>query len=249
MDKYLKEKSILKRSIPNRFQDVLESNNAIIAGGAITSIFSSDEINDYDLFFRTKNDRQRVLNYLNDSNDDTVPQIFYEYKEKPEIRKIYETETAITFEVEDLIVQVIVMDGIIDQPEKIIESFDFTISQGCYDFKIDEFIFKENFLKDLAQKKLVYTGSEYPIATLLRMKKFIKRGFDISGINCIKIGLDIERLNIKTIRGLREQLLGVDVMLLKDFWEQYDEGEREFQYEKFIQRLGEYLELQYRKEV
>ena len=67
--KYLYEKNKLEEVINNCSRDMIDSmnkNNAIIAGGAITSVFTNSPVNDLDLYFRTSQD---MSNFLLDMED------------------------------------------------------------------------------------------------------------------------------------------------------------------------------------
>ena len=53
-----KEQSALERYMGEELVDLCKASNAIIAGGAITSIFTDKEINDLDVYFRTFEDME-----------------------------------------------------------------------------------------------------------------------------------------------------------------------------------------------
>ena len=53
---YKKEEYILRKSIGEELVKLFTKHNCVLAGGAITSIFSGNRINDYDIYFHTKVD-------------------------------------------------------------------------------------------------------------------------------------------------------------------------------------------------
>lgn len=59
-------------------------------------------------------------------------------------------------------------------------------------------------------KELIYSGSRYPICSLFRIRKFIKRGWTIKASEVFKIAWDINKLNLNDIDVLQDQLTGVD---------------------------------------
>lgn len=59
-------------------------------------------------------------------------------------------------------------------------------------------------------KELVYSGSKYPICSLFRIRKFIKRGWTIKASEVFKIAWDINKLDLDDILVLQDQLCGVD---------------------------------------
>jgi hypothetical protein len=58
---------------------------------------------------------------------------------------------------------------------------------------------------------LIYQGSFYPVTSIIRAKKFIKRGFNISAGEMLKIMFQISSLDLTDPNVLEEQLIGVDV--------------------------------------
>lgn len=79
------------------------------------------------------------------------------------------------------------------------------------------FTFKEGLVRNLAAvesiltKQLRYQGSHYPVTSIIRAKKFIKRGFNISAGELLKIMFQISSLDLSNPDILEEQLIGVDV--------------------------------------
>lgn len=57
---YQKEKNKLKRLLPKTFE-ILKNYNCYIAGGAITSLFTGQDINDVDIYFKDKAELFRLL--------------------------------------------------------------------------------------------------------------------------------------------------------------------------------------------
>ena len=65
-------------------------------------------------------------------------------------------------------------------------------------------------LEAILTKDLRYIGSKYPICSLLRMRKFIDRGWTISAGQVLKMAFQIKDLNLYDVLTLKEQLIGVD---------------------------------------
>lgn len=59
----------LKLLITEDIWEVLKEHKAIIAGGAITSIFTNQPINDIDVYFRSEEDLHRVILRLGGMGD------------------------------------------------------------------------------------------------------------------------------------------------------------------------------------
>lgn len=66
-------------------------------------------------------------------------------------------------------------------------------------------------LESLLSKDLRYQGSLYPITSIVRMKKFILRGWKIGAGEMLKIMFQISQLDLTNVEVLEQQLIGVDV--------------------------------------
>jgi len=95
--------------------------------------------------------------------------------------------------------------------EEIHKNYDFVHCQGVYDYATNQLYLSEDTLKSLLSKQLIYNGSLYPIASVLRLRKFIKRGWNISAGQVLKILHQISKVDWNNPDQLREQLMGVDV--------------------------------------
>lgn len=65
-------------------------------------------------------------------------------------------------------------------------------------------------LESTLARELKYIGSRYPICSMFRLKKFIKRGWTITAGEMLKIAWDISKLDLNDREVLQEQLTGVD---------------------------------------
>lgn len=95
-------------------------------------------------------------------------------------------------------------------PEQIHETFDYVHATNYFTFK-DGLVTNIDALHSLLGKQLRYQGSHYPLTSIIRMKKFIKRGWNISAGEMLKIMMHISKLDLKDPDVLEEQLIGVDV--------------------------------------
>lgn len=66
-------------------------------------------------------------------------------------------------------------------------------------------------MESLITKQLVYQGSLYPLTSIIRVRKFIKRKWNIGAGELLKIMFHISELDLKDVQVLEEQLIGVDV--------------------------------------
>lgn len=72
-------------------------------------------------------------------------------------------------------------------------------------------VLRQDALESILSKELKYVGSLYPICSMFRIKKFIKRGWSITAGEMLKISWDISKLNLTNMEVLKDQLVGVDV--------------------------------------
>jgi hypothetical protein len=94
--------------------------------------------------------------------------------------------------------------------EQIHKSFDFIHATNYWDFKTG-LTCNTDALLSLMTKTLKYHGSLYPVTSIMRMKKFVKRGFNIGAGEIMKIIMQINELDLTNPDVLEEQLTGVDV--------------------------------------
>lgn len=59
--KYIVEQKKLESLLDKEIWELFGTHNAIVAGGAITSLFCSRDINDVDVYFRSEKDLVKVL--------------------------------------------------------------------------------------------------------------------------------------------------------------------------------------------
>jgi hypothetical protein len=65
-------------------------------------------------------------------------------------------------------------------------------------------------MEALLTRELRYTGSKYPVCSLIRLRKFIKRGWTVNAGQILKMVMQASELNLKDIRVMQDQLTGVD---------------------------------------
>ncbi len=95
-------------------------------------------------------------------------------------------------------------------PEQIHETFDYIHATNYFTFK-DGLVLNKEALESLITKNLVYQGSLYPVTSIIRMKKFIGRGFTMNAGEVLKVLFQVSALDLTDIEVLEEQLIGVDV--------------------------------------
>jgi len=101
-------------------------------------------------------------------------------------------------------------------PDKIHENFDFVHATSYWTSWEKKVVTNTEALESLLGRYLIYKGSKYPVASVLRARKFIKRGWNIDAGQYLKMIFQINRLDLYDVYTLEEQLTGVDLMY---FWQ------------------------------
>ena len=155
-----------------------------IAGGAVLSALTNSEINDYDIYPKNKEALKDILLLLNKEC------VIVKISEKTITFKsnhIYNSNN------ERITLQVVILDYY-DDPEKLIQTFDFTVCMAAFDCDTKEYYFGENFYPDIATKTLSFSGNTiYPFNSFLRSSKYVKKGFEFPKQEMIKLSLAIAK--------------------------------------------------------
>jgi len=147
--------------------------NSFIAGGALTSVFTGQPINDVDIYFKTKEAFIDAVRSAYDSG----------------LWCVAASDRAVTFAQGDDIVQLMLFDFFEDANE-IFDAFDFTACMAAYDVDAESFVFHRDFFKHNAQRHLSFhSGTRYPFGSLLRTIKYRERGYKLGRGDLLRIAL------------------------------------------------------------
>lgn len=147
--------------------------NSFIAGGALTSVFTGQPINDVDIYFKTK-----------EAFIDAVRSAY-----GSGLWCVAASDRAVTFAQGDDIVQLMLFDFFEDANE-IFDAFDFTACMAAYDVDAESFVFHRDFFKHNAQRHLSFhSGTRYPFGSLLRTIKYRERGYKLGRGDLLRIAL------------------------------------------------------------
>ena len=104
------------------------------------------------------------------------------------------------------------------EPEEIHKNYDFIHATNYWTYNTGA-ILNQRALEAILNKELHYIGSKYPICSLVRTRKFIKRGWQINAGQYVKMSFQISKLNLEDIYVLEDQLVGVDSIYFLNFLE------------------------------
>jgi hypothetical protein len=230
-------------SLPTEDLKDIVLHNTIITGGAITSLLLGEKPKDYDIYFKDSGSAMTLVNYylkkLDLGEDVLVEQYDFENirgevetrirvfirstgfrkfpKEAP-FGVAYISDNAISLY--DKIQLVIRFYG---DAGKIHDSYDFSHAKCWYDNASYQLYTPENALMAIINKSLIYEGSLYPLATLFRVRKFLKRGWTISAGQILKIAWQIPLIDFTDVAVLKDQLIGVDTVYMESLIKQLNE--------------------------
>lgn len=142
-----------------------------------------------------------IVDKLDDVKETLVPE-----DGKPKYRPVFLSSNAIT-----LSNQVQLIIRFYGTPDEIHENYDFVHCTNYYDGGSGELVLRKEALEALLARELRYVGSKYPLCSLIRVRKFVARGWSINAGQILKMSMQLNALNLTDFKVLRDQLTGVDV--------------------------------------
>lgn len=140
---------------------------------------------------------------IEDTYQDTEEKALANEEEK--YRPIFLTSNAITLSGK---IQIIIR--FFGEPEEIHKNYDFVHCTNYWSSKDDELTLQPKALESLLSRELRYVGSKYPICSMVRVRKFVARGWRINAGQLVKMAFQISKLNLEDFAVLEDQLTGVD---------------------------------------
>lgn len=140
-----------------------------------------------------------------DAGDEVPADVLNTNNAKPKYRPVFLSANAITL-----------ADGIqlvtrfIGEPEVIHKYYDF-VHCTCYWSSWDgKIVLPAAALEAILTKELRYVGSLYPLCSIIRIRKFVARGWHINAGQILKMCFQLGDLDLRNIEVLEDQLTGVD---------------------------------------
>ncbi|MDH5182308.1 MAG: hypothetical protein OEX12_00325 [Gammaproteobacteria bacterium] len=244
----------------------LAFRHAIVSGGSIASMLSGEKVNDYDIYFQTKETALAVAEYYvnifnkntgyedGDSDtymptvvEDSIQNIKGEVEERVTIYMrsegvAAESETVargLSFDDDDDAEEDLkAVEGLVNEedyrpvflsrnaitltnrvqiiirffgaPEEIHKNFDFAHTLCWWRARDGKLHIEQEALQCMMSRVLLYRGSLYPLASIFRVRKFLRRGWRITAGQLLKIMWQISEVDLSDRTILEEQLIGVD---------------------------------------
>ena len=191
---YEAERKLITQALPLHF------DNAFVAGGAVTSVFTNAKINDVDVYFKSRRAFETG--------------VYQAYEDG--LWCVAASKRAVTFaDGVGNIAQLMHFD-FFPAAEDIFKAFDFTVCMGAFDLDIKKdddpdsgFVFHPDFLKHNSQRFLKFNaGTRYPLASATRVLKYQQRGYTIGKGDIMKIALSVRGVTINSWDDLKDQIGG-----------------------------------------
>lgn len=224
------EEKAIEEIINAKFSDWLSSitdpavsyvveRNTIITGGCIASMLLDEPINDFDVYMRTEEAAYLLAKYYCNmappgvEPEPTENRITIKLPNGRGIRKrspqgkyqvAYISPLAITLT--DKIQFTVRFFG---SPSEIHQNYDFLHCKAYWESRDRRLVIHSKVRRAIEKKKLIYVGSAYPVASVVRTKKFVKRGWKMDAGQLIKMSLQISDLDLSDKEQLKEQLVGM----------------------------------------
>lgn len=144
------------------------------------------------------------------SEADEIPANCLDEEDKKKYRPLFLTDNAITLS--DKVQLVIRFYG---EAKQIHTNFDFVHCCNYWIPHSNKLVLKKNALVSILTKELKYIGSKYPLCSIVRLRKFIKRGWTINAGEILKICFQLSELDLTRVEVLEDQLVGVDTAYFK----------------------------------
>lgn len=238
---YIVQQTRLLKGLDSDVIRILTKYDCYCCGGAITSVFTGREINDYDIYSVNKDNPSKIVEELKEIDFELKVISHNAYSL---VRKSKKDKNR-----KRLKIQIIKYENFCNENiEDTFNYFDFSCCMGAYSFSKKEFFLDKNFLVDNMEKRLRFnSGTEYPICSLYRTKKYQDKGYTLPGVEMIKIALAINNLNMKNYKDLKQQLMGIDTAFLKPLTDVLLNEEEEYEFDTFKDILSNFYSDYYEK--
>lgn len=200
--------------------DTFKGLECFVAGGFWTSVFTGAEINDVDVYFRDIKSLNTFIascfSRLEDDSEDEDENIFVKDLDNLNIdwalglHCVGYTDKSVIFQTKAGLTIQCIHTKFYQSPKEIFDTFDYTINMCAYDFKDDMLVMDDNFLPDLAARRLIVNPkTSFPIISQLRIDKYKQRGYHINRKEFLKLSCAVAALNLSTWDEAIGQLAGM----------------------------------------
>jgi len=94
--------------------------------------------------------------------------------------------------------------------DEIHSNYDFVHCTNYWTAGNNDLVLRPAALESILAKELIYVGSKYPLCSIIRTRKFLKRGWYLNAGQYLKMCFQLSLLDLTKIEVLSDQLVGVD---------------------------------------
>lgn len=113
----------------------------------------------------------------------------------------------------------------IGKPETIHSNYDFVHTMNYWTPR-EGLVLNKDSLASIISKELIYVGSKYPLASIIRTRKFIKRNWTVNAGQYVKMALQLNNMDLTNLDIFKEQLTGVDLTYFQSMIDSIPEGQK-----------------------
>lgn len=169
---------------------------AMIAGGALTSAFTHNEIKDIDIYFRNIESMTKAFVKVTDDWEN----VYLGHTDKSITLRDSETGATVQF----------IHFDYFDSLPAVFEAFDFTVCMAGIDLKDGTLHMAPEFLSDVTSRTLHFNrGTRFPYISLIRTRKYQDKGYKIGKGSILAIANACAQWRIGNWEHAKEQLGGV----------------------------------------
>lgn len=220
--------SLIDREVEELFREV----GAIVAGGAITSLFTRSDVNDLDVYFPSEEALFHTVAVIFGRDDYhplplEVGQFELKYNGMSQNTLMFQTKSG-----QD--VQMMTFKWF-KNPQEIFDTFDYTCCMGAFEFSTGDFVLHEDFLKHNAQRYLKFNpGTAYPMMSMMRVDKYRQKGYKISKTELIRVLGACMQLDLSSWEDAKKHVGGMYGYDLNDVFDE----KVEFSIEEMMDQLS-----------
>lgn len=209
------EKAKIKQAIGTDVYDMLKENKCVLAGGAITSLFTNKEINDFDIYFTSKESLSQVFAEAFGVKEDEFLSPY------DLIIKFATKRSMLCVDKQGVQKLQLIHYKIHENIQSIFKSFDFEHVMGAFDFATEEFVLHENFMKANAQRLIQFNPStDFPITSMMRVQKYKERGYTISKAQMLRIAFTIANKEYVSWEDVKSEISGLYGIAPEDMFDE-----------------------------
>lgn len=222
------------------------STVVIIAGGSLGSLITDTDVNDYDVYLRSRSLANQMVCYyasvweqehpgsqVRVVTDGGVSRVSHTVAE---VGLVQDTDiigaprklapdreyspVCITHNAITLGGRIQVVTRFAGDTDEILRNFDFLHCTCSWSSATNQVYTPSDALMSIINHELVYIGSRYPLCSVIRADKYVRRGYTCAPREYLKMLYQVSQLDLTNIEVLSDQLAGVDTVTFSELIQQ-----------------------------